>query len=114
MTSQLRARKSLQYFRPPRLTLENIGGENITSLKENESEKSLGMQVSNEFNWKLHVDKLMTELNKKIGLIRRIRNRVPRRKLIMIAEAIFSSKIRYGIALYLNPVSDPEDLKDNI
>ena len=29
----------------------------------------------------------------------------------MIAEAIFSSKIRYGIALYLNPVSDPEDVK---
>ena len=29
----------------------------------------------------------------------------------MIAEAIFNSKIRYGIALYLNPVFDEEDLK---
>ena len=29
----------------------------------------------------------------------------------MIAEAIFNAKIRYGIALYLNPVFDKEDLK---
>ena len=29
----------------------------------------------------------------------------------MIAEAIFNSKIRYGIALYLNPVFEEEDLK---
>ena len=29
----------------------------------------------------------------------------------MIAEAIFNSKIRYGIAVYLNPVFEEEDLK---
>ena len=29
----------------------------------------------------------------------------------MIAEAIFNSKIRYGISVYLNPVFDNEDLK---
>ena len=29
----------------------------------------------------------------------------------MVAEAIFNSKIRYGIAVYLNPVYDEEDLK---
>ena len=29
----------------------------------------------------------------------------------MIAEAIFNSKIRYGISVYLNPVYDEEDLK---
>ena len=29
----------------------------------------------------------------------------------MIAEAIFNSKLRYGIAIYLNPIFDDEDLK---
>ena len=29
----------------------------------------------------------------------------------MIAEAIFNSKIRYGIAVYLKPVFEEEDLK---
>ena len=32
----------------------------------------------------------------------------------MIAEAIFNSKIRYGISVYLNPVFDNEDLKAKI
>ena len=93
------------------VTLEDIGGKKLTSLEEHKSEKLLGIQVSNEFNWKLHVDQLITELNKRIGLMRRIRNRLPRRKLLMVAEAIFNSKIRYGIALYLNPVSEKEDIK---
>ena len=29
----------------------------------------------------------------------------------MIAEGIFNSKIRYGVAVYLNPVFQEEDLK---
>ena len=29
----------------------------------------------------------------------------------MVAEAIFNSKIRYGISVYLNPIFDAEDLK---
>ena len=43
--------------------------------------------------------------------MRRIRNRIPKEKLIMIAEAIFNSKIRYGISVYLTPVFEEEDLK---
>ena len=39
------------------LTLEDVGGKKLTSLEENESEK-LGLQISREFNWKIHVDLL--------------------------------------------------------
>ena len=35
-------------------------------------------------------------------------------KLIIVAEAIFNSKIRYGIAVYLKPIYDKEDLKGGI
>ena len=44
-------------------------------------------------------------------MLKRIKNRVPINKLVIIAEAIFNSKIRYGIAVYLNPVFEEEDLK---
>ena len=43
--------------------------------------------------------------------MRRMRNKIPRGKLLMVAESIFNSKIRYAIALYLNPVTDVEKLK---
>ena len=42
----------------------------------------------------------------------RIRNRMPREKLIIIAESIVNSVLRYGIAVYINPVYETEDLKE--
>ena len=47
----------------------------------------------------------------KISLSRRIRNKIPKNILIIISAAIFNSNLRYGIAVYLNPVFDEEDLK---
>ena len=42
---------------------------------------------------------------------RRMKHRIPREKLLIIAETIFNSSKRYGISLYLNPIFDKEDLK---
>ena len=39
------------------------------------------------------------------------KNRVPKEKINMIAEAIFNSLLRYGVAVFLKPVYDEEDLK---
>ena len=44
-------------------------------------------------------------------MLKRIKNRIPKEKLPLIAEAIFNSTIRYGIAIYLNPIFDEEELK---
>ena len=60
--------------------------------------------------WSTHIDKLSIELKKRIGLLRRIRMRIPREKLVIIAEAIFNSLLRYGVAVFLKPVYDKEDL----
>ena len=57
------------------------------------------------------MDQISIELKKRIGLLRRIKNRIPRNKLVIIAEAIFNTKLRYGISLYLNPIFEEEDLK---
>ena len=61
--------------------------------------------------WNTHIEKISTELKKRIGLLRRIKQRVPKDKLVIIAEGIFNSKIRYGAAVYLIPVFDEEELK---
>ena len=68
------------------ITLENVGGEKLTSLEEGKSEKLLGLHISREFNWKIHVDKLASDLNKKLALIRRMRSRIPRKKLLMVSQ----------------------------
>ena len=74
------------------MTLENIGGEKLTSLDENQSEKLLGLHVSRDFNWKMHVDKLIIDLNKKIGLMRRVKNRLPRRKVDFSSLRVYCFK----------------------
>ena len=53
----------------------------------------------------------MIKLKQRMGILKRIKKRVPIDKLIIIAEAIFNSKIRYGIAAYLIPNFEREDVK---
>lgn len=78
------------------VTIEIIGNEKINSTN---SEKLLGLHMNSDFSWNTHIDRISIELKRRIGLLKRIRNRVPKNKLVMIAEAIFNSKIRYGIAV---------------
>ena len=83
-----------------------IAGENITAK---DSEKLLGIHVSSSMDWKTHISKLQIKLHQRLGLLRRLKNKVPNSKLKIIAEAIFTSVARYGIAVYFKPRlhSDP-------
>ena len=53
----------------------------------------------------------MIVLKQRIGLIKRIKKKIPKEKLVIIAEAIFNSKVRYGIAVYLKPTFEREEVK---
>ena len=86
--------------------MSNIGGE---KLEAKESEKLLGLTVSSQLNWKTHMEKLCVTLRQRLGLMRRIKCKVPREKLKIIAEAIFISKIRYGLPVYYKPRLSDED-----
>ena len=88
------------------ITMENIGGDRVESK---ESEKLLGLQVSSKLNWKVHIEKLCITLRQRLGLLKRIKCKVPRDKLQIIAEAIFTSKIRYGLPIYYRPRLTEED-----
>ena len=94
-----------------RIEIEDIGGEVLTSLSGKETEKLLGLHINANLDWKQHVDKISAELMKRLGLLKRIKKRVPISSLLIIAEAIFNAKIRYGISVYLKPTFEKEDVK---
>ena len=77
-----------------------VAGENLTAKTH---EKLLGIQVSSSMDWKTHIKKLQTKMHQRLGILRRLKNKVPNSKLKIIAEAIFTSVARYGIAVYYKP-----------
>lgn len=91
--------------RPAKLEGE-IGGEELCSK---DSDKLLGLEVSAALNWKIHGEKPSITLLKRIGLLRRIQYKIPREMLKIIDWAIFNSKIRYGIDVYMKPRIDKDD-----
>ena len=83
----------------------------VEKLVFKKSEKLLGLNIASDFNWKTHCEKLASQLNQRVGMLGRMRFRLPVDKLLMVAEAIFNSKIRYGCSVYLQPIFEKEDLK---
>ena len=74
-----------------------IGGEVLQTSK---SEKLLGLTINSDLNWSTHVDKLSSTLKQRLGLLRRIKHKINNQKLKIVADAIFSSKMRYGMSVY--------------
>ena len=84
-------------------------------MSNQKSEKLLGVQVSSNLDWNTHIKKLCGSLKQRLGLLRRIKHKIPANKLRIVAEAIFTSKIRYAIAVYLNPrLSGEESVSTNL
>ena len=86
----------------------DIGGETLNSTY---TEKLLGLHINADLKWDTHIDEISSTLRKRIGILKRIKQKIPADKLSIIADAIFNSVIRYGIAVYLVPTYDKEDLK---
>ena len=91
------------------IIIQGVGGETLSSK---DSEKLLGMHISSSLDWGVHIDELCRTLNQRLGMLKRIKNKVNRDKLHIIAEAIFTSKIRYGLAVYSNPRTSEGESKD--
>ena len=78
------------------------GGETLSSTY---TKKLLGLHINADLKWNTHIDEITSELRK------RIKQKIPADKLTIIADAIFNSVIRYGIAVYLVPTYEKEELK---
>ena len=88
-----------------------VGGE---VLQTKDSEKLLGLHINSDLTWTTHVTKLCTALKQRLGLLRRIKYKVHSHKLQIIAEAIFQSKIRYGISVYTVPKFEFKNLEQSV
>ena len=80
-------------------------------LSSTYTEKLLGLHINADLKWNSHIDEISSELRKRIGILKRIKQKIPADKLPIIADAIFNSVIRYEIAVYLLPIYEKEDLK---
>ena len=70
------------------------------TIEERAHEKLLGIWVSNDLKWSKHLSDLANKLNHRIFTLRRIEQVVPRSLLKKVADGIFMSKLRYGLALF--------------
>ena len=69
-------------------------------IKEKNSEKLLGIEISNDLKWQHHLSKLEGQLNQRLYTLRRMEQVVPRSLLKNVADGIFMSKMRYGLAIF--------------
>ena len=83
-------------------------------VKSEDSTVLLGMKVSGNLKWDHHVKDLKAKLRQRLGLLRRLSHSLPKYALRQVAEGIFTSKLRYGIAVYCKPKLTDEDNSNRI
>ena len=71
-------------------------------INESESEELLGFSYNKSLTWKHQLANMERELRKRVGILRRLSWHLPRSILTKMIEPIFTSKLRYGIALICN------------
>ena len=84
-------------------------------VTQEHSTKLLGMSINDTLNWKEHFygkNGLIASLNKRLFAIRRVANHIPREKLIQLAQAIWMSKMRYGLQLCTNVRTEEPERKN--
>ena len=70
------------------------------------SEKLLGVIVNDYLNWKAHLDGnnehcgLLSDLSRRIGVLKHLRNYLPSSKLKQVVSGIFTSKLIYCMSVW--------------
>jgi len=73
---------------------------NNVPIKEVSEITHLGMQISGDLSWKLHVDKVHTKIQKFVGIFYKLKFIIPYRVLRMLYFSLVHSQISYGIEVY--------------
>jgi hypothetical protein len=79
--------------------------------------KTLGLTVSNDFKWKMHIDNIISKASKRLHLITQLkRAQVPVKDLIQIYCACIRSTLEYASPVFHNslpqyPISDIERIQ---
>ena len=85
---------------------ENINDMNVNignvKVNRQSAAKLLGMKFEDNLKWSEHIHGkggVIPSLNKRLFLLRRLKSQLNKQSLRKVAEAIFTSKIRYGLQL---------------
>ena len=82
----------------PKLEL-NIEG---TSIDQVTTFNFLGITISDDLTWKSHTNKIITKLNRSIGVIRRLQSFVPCTVLKTLYNSLILPHLQYGLLLWGN------------
>jgi hypothetical protein len=84
---------------------------NYTVIQEPNT-KLLGVILDEDQKWNTQISKLISSLNSRLYLVKRLSNYISKDRLKKIADSLYMSKLRYGIQLYGNvrvSRDDPEN-----
>ena len=88
-----------------------------TYVKQEHTAKLLGVQVDDEMGWKEQVlgkGGVISALNQRTHLIRRLRNHITPEKLRRIVDSLWTSKLRYGLQLWATVRMEDMDSRKSI
>ena len=77
-----------------------VGNEKI---EQQQNAKLLGVTIDENQRWKTQIygkGGLLSSLNSRLFMIKRLRNELNKESIIKIADSLYTSKLRYGLALY--------------
>ena len=61
--------------------------------------KLLGIRIEDNQEWNLHLKTVVSSLNQRLFVLRRIANQLPKEKMIPVVHSLWISKLRYGLQL---------------
>lgn len=73
----------------------------------------LGLKLSSDLSWSHQFNSLKSALNQRLFILRRLRESIPKKQLTTVADAIFNSQIRYGLAAYAKIRLNEDDPLNN-
>ena len=74
-----------------------LAGETIN---ESESEKLLGVCITEDLKWNSQIEKLISEMNYGVSVLWRLRRVLGNREMKLIADGLITSKIRYALPVH--------------
>ena len=70
------------------------------SVKQVPSQKHLGLILDNKLNFEKHLKNILNEVNKFIGMLRKLQIILPREPLLIIYKLFFRPHLHYGDVIY--------------
>ena len=70
------------------------------SVKQFPSQQHLGLILDNKLNFKKHLKNILNEVNKIIGMLRKLQIILPREPLLIIYKSFFRPHVDYGDVIY--------------